>query len=272
MKDAMWPREKKVDWFLTWQRTYEMMTYADRLRWESEDEFPEKGTKGYILQLFLRVINNRPITYASIDYFHRDFSKYFANYTHDEKILILNCFNIEEDTDVIIKKMRNTIEEYKKYYNISQDVANRDQQDALEFYRYWDTMINDNEYNEYDEYLDKLSKKDDRFWEVVNEDEAHVRRREEEYLALKAKRAKFSEQSNTARVMGLYVWYLFNYENKKYPTIVSAIDDLRELELDGKNVLEALGRARYIDSSTVRKYFSQTAECINQQKVLSFSA
>lgn len=280
MGDVKWPRAKKVDWFLTWQRTYEVMAYADHIQWGMEDEFPEKGTMGYILHLFLRVINNKPITYAGTDSFHRDISRYFVNYTHSERRLILECFDIEEDFEVIIKKMKNTIEEYKKYYQISQDVANREQQEDLEFFRRWDgsgATGDENEDLEGLDIVDDLSKMDERYWDerywkVFEEDEAYSRQREEEYLALQAKRARFSEQSNAARAMGLYVWYLSNYEEEKYPTIVSAINDLRELELEDKNVLEALGRDRYIDTSTVRKYYTQTVACIEQQTVLPFSA
>jgi len=250
-------REKKIDWFFTWQRTYENMQYAGNIY--IGDNTTSDDTKKYILQLIHRVIDDDPMTWATCDQ-----HKYFACYNHDSKEILLKAFDINEDLDIIIEKIRNTVIEYRLFYKKSQHLANKWHRECYEYqYNYSEDMDNDN---------GVWTDEDETICEVLESDRENSASREDAYIKLIMKKVKFSELSNAARAMGLYVWYLFNYENEKYPTIASAIEDLRELELDGKNVLEALGRARHIDSSTVRKYLAQTQECIAQQKVLPFSA
>ena len=76
----------------------------------------------------------------------------------------------------------------------------------------------------------------------------------------------FKVESQTIRVLGLWLYDKLNEENA-FPSLAKALEYLEDLELDGVNILESLGKSAPLDEGEMKRALRFTRKSIEENEV-----
>ena len=80
-------------------------------------------------------------------------------------------------------------------------------------------------------------------------------------------RIKFKVESQTIRVLGLWLYDKLD-EEKAFPSMANALEELEKLEAEGKNIVESLGKSIPLDEGEMKRALRFTRKSIRENAVL----